>query len=182
MRKMREDRKRTLDPLVEQESSIPESKRRVADALRKMPLRSRSLRHNTLNLNKIQLIGRLTRDPELRTTPGGTAVAKFGLATNHSYKDKNGEKKDTTQFHNCVAFGKTAEVIAQYVKKGHEFYVCGRIEYSSWDKKDGTKGYATEIMVEEFQFGAKPKGERSAAEAIVEEAETQGVKVEDIPF
>lgn len=154
-----------------------------------------------MNVNSATLIGRVTKTPELKVTPGGTPVTKFSLATNHTYKDKNGDKKEMAQFHNCVAWGKTAEVINQYVTKGQELYVCGRIEYRSWDKQDGTKGYMTEIIVDQFQFGAKPKTdspayddhaqqegkpmERSAVDVLLEsERVMQGneIRLEDIPF
>ncbi|MEK7463010.1 MAG: single-stranded DNA-binding protein, partial [Patescibacteria group bacterium] len=90
-----------------------------------------------MNVNKAQLIGRITNDPEVRALPSGASVAKFGLATNRVYKTKEGEKKETAQFHNCVAFGKLADIIKQWAKKGQEVYVDGRIEYRTWDKKDG---------------------------------------------
>ena len=111
-----------------------------------------------MNVNKAQLIGRITNDPEVRALPSGASVAKFGLATNRVYKTKEGEKKETAQFHNCVAFGKLADIIKQWAKKGQEVYVDGRIEYRTWDKKDGGKGYITEIIVENFQMGAKARG------------------------
>ena len=99
----------------------------------------------------------------------------MGLATNHIYKTKEGEKKETAQFHNCVAFGKTADVIAQWVKKGQEIMVEGRIEYRSWDKKEGGKGYITEIMIETFQFGQKAKGtDGGGRESVRENKEESG--------
>ncbi len=150
-----------------------------------------------MNLNKAHLIGRVTRDPELRTLPSGSGVVKFGLATNHSYKKQSGEKVETTQFHNCVAFGPLAEkVIAPYCKKGQEVYVSGRIEYREWEAKDGTKRTSTEIMVEDFQLGQKPQGQRSEPRAqspadVVEQAfggkqddsfDGGDINVEDISF
>ncbi len=106
-------------------------------------------------LNKVFLYGNLTRDPELKALPSGGQVANFGLATNRTYKDKNGQKQESTEFHNVVAFGRTAEVIAQYVKKGRPIFVEGRITTRSWEgKEDGKKQYRTEIIVENFQFGA----------------------------
>jgi len=111
-----------------------------------------------MNLNKAQLIGRIVNDPEIKALPSGASVAKFTLATNRVYKTKEGEKKETAQFHNCVAFGKLADIIKQWAKKGQEVYVDGRIEYRTWDKKDGGKGYITEIMIENFQMGAKARG------------------------
>jgi len=106
-------------------------------------------------LNKVFLYGNLTRDPELKALPSGGQVANFGLATNRTYKDKSGAKQEATEFHNVVAFGRTAEVIAQYVKKGRPIFVEGRITTRSWEgKEDGKKQYRTEIIVENFQFGA----------------------------
>ena len=106
-------------------------------------------------LNKVTLYGNLTRDPELRALPSGGQVATFGLATNRNFKDKNGERQEQTEFHNIVAFGRTAEVIGQYFKKGRPIYVEGRIQTRSWDDKaTGEKKYRTEIVLENFQFGA----------------------------
>ncbi len=106
-------------------------------------------------LNKVFLYGNLTRDPELKALPSGSQVANFGLATNRTYKDKNGQKQEAVEFHNIVAFGRTAEVIAQYMKKGRPLFIEGRIQTRSWDDKEGgKKNYRTEIIVENFQFGA----------------------------
>ncbi len=106
-------------------------------------------------LNKVFLYGNLTRDPELKALPSGSNVVSFGLATNRTYKDKNGAKQETTEFHNVVAFGRTADVIAQYVKKGRPLFVEGRLQTRSWDDKEsGKKNYRTEIVLENFQFGA----------------------------
>ena len=105
-------------------------------------------------LNKVFLYGNLTRDPELKALPSGGQVVNFGLATNRTYKDKNGGKQEATEFHNIVAFGRTAEVIAQYCKKGRPIFVEGRITTRSWDGQDGKKNYRTEIVIENFQFGA----------------------------
>ncbi|MDO8566667.1 MAG: single-stranded DNA-binding protein [bacterium] len=110
-------------------------------------------------LNKVFLYGNLTRDPELKALPSGSQVANFGLATNRTYKDKSGAKQEATEFHNIVAFGRTAEVIAQYMKKGRPIFVEGRIQTRSWEgKEDGKKQYRTEIVVDNFQFGADAKG------------------------
>jgi len=106
-------------------------------------------------LNKAFLYGNLTRDPEMRALPSGGQVASFGIATNRTYKDKNGAKQEATEFHNVVAFGRTAEVIGQYLKKGRPIFVEGRIQTRSWEgKEDGKKQYRTEIVIETFQFGA----------------------------
>lgn len=106
-------------------------------------------------LNKAFLYGNLTRDPELKALPSGSQVANFGIATNRTYKDKNGAKQESTEFHNVVAFGRTAEIIGQYFKKGRPIYIEGRIQTRNWDDKEsGKKQYRTEIVVENFQFGA----------------------------
>jgi len=84
-------------------------------------------------LNKVFLYGNLTRDPELKALPSGSQVANFGIATNRTYKDKSGAKQEATEFHNIVAFGRTAEVIAQYMKKGRPIFVEGRIQTRSWE-------------------------------------------------
>ncbi|MEK7169703.1 MAG: single-stranded DNA-binding protein [Patescibacteria group bacterium] len=105
-------------------------------------------------LNKVFLYGNLTRDPELKALPSGSQVAEFAVATNRTYKDKNGAKQEEVDFHNIVAFGKTAEIIGQYLKKGRPVFVEGRIRTRSWESKDGTgKRYKTEIVLENFQFG-----------------------------
>jgi single-strand DNA-binding protein len=110
-------------------------------------------------LNKAFLYGNLTRDPELKALPSGQQLASFGLATNRTYKDKNGQKQEATEFHNIVAFGRPAEVIAQYVKKGRPIFIEGRIQTRSWDDKEsGKKNYRTEIVVDNFQFGDGGRG------------------------
>ncbi|OGG62230.1 single-stranded DNA-binding protein [Candidatus Kaiserbacteria bacterium RIFCSPLOWO2_02_FULL_54_13] len=147
-------------------------------------------------LNKVFLYGNLTRDPELKALPSGSQVANFGIATNRTYKDKSGVKQEATEFHNIVAFGRTAEVIAQYMKKGRPIFVEGRIQTRSWEgKEDGKKQYRTEIVVDNFQFGADAKGPstssgqaaRSEEQAAPSEGETikypdEEINPEDIPF
>ena len=110
-----------------------------------------------MNLNKVLLIGNITRDPELKALPSGTKVVNFSIATNRVWKDKDGSKKEEASFHNIVGFGKQAETIAQYVKKGQTLYVEGRLVTRTWEK-DGKKVYKTEIVLENFQFGPKPSG------------------------
>lgn len=109
-------------------------------------------------LNRVFILGNLTRDPEKRVLPSGAAVASFSLATTRIYKDKNGVKQEDTQYHNIVAFGPQAETIAQYMKKGSSMLVDGRLQTRSWDAPDGTKKYRTEIIVDSFQFGPKREG------------------------
>lgn len=144
-------------------------------------------------LNKVFLYGNLTRDPELKALPSGSQVANFGLATNRTYKDKNGAKQEATEFHNIVAFGRTAEIVAQYCKKGRPLFVEGRITTRSWDDKEsGKKNYRTEIVVENFQFGADGGKSASASQSREEQAPQKGaeeikypdeeINPEDIPF
>jgi single-strand DNA-binding protein len=153
-------------------------------------------------LNKVLLYGNLTRDPEVRALPSGQQVASFGLATNRSFRNKEGQQQDQTEFHNIVAFGRTAEVMGQYLKKGRPVFIDGRIQTRSWDK-DGQKQYRTEIVVDSFQFGPQAAGAGAggaaragatggAAAGAMEEAMPAGadsiqypdeeINPEDIPF
>lgn len=117
-------------------------------------------------INKAFIYGNLTRDPEMKALPSGTSVTSFGVATNRTWKDKNGVKQDSATFHNVVAFGKQAEVLHQYCKKGSPIFVEGRIENRSWDDKtSGEKKYRSEIVVENFQFGPKSAGFSGASAA-----------------
>lgn len=112
-------------------------------------------------VNKVILIGNLAADPDVKATPNGMYVAKMRLATN-SYlgKDESGKRKEASEFHNLVAFGKTAEFAGQYLKKGRSLYVEGRLHTSTWDDTAGQKRYRTEVVVEEVKFvGHKPAEE-----------------------
>ena len=148
-------------------------------------------------LNKVFLYGNLTRDPELKALPSGSQVAEFGVATNRTYKDKEGNKKEEVDFHNIVSFGRTAEVIKQYLVKGRPIFIEGRIRTRSWESKDGTgKRYKTEIVLENFQFGPSPRdGGGSGARqetpppTSADKEESAGIEypkeeinAEDIPF
>ncbi|HEY9481234.1 MAG TPA: single-stranded DNA-binding protein [Candidatus Paceibacterota bacterium] len=110
-------------------------------------------------LNKAIIIGNLVRDPELRALPSGMQVASLSVATNSVWKDKDGTKKEDTQFHNVVVFGRQAETSAQYLKKGQQVMIEGRIQTRTWDdKQSGEKKYRTEIVADSVQFGAKAGG------------------------
>ena len=109
-------------------------------------------------INKVELYGNLTRDPEVKALPSGQQVANFAVATNRSFKNKEGQKQEQVEYHNVVAFGRTAEVIGQYLKKGRPIFVEGRLQTRTWEK-DGVKQYRTEILVENFQFGPSAGGE-----------------------
>jgi single-strand DNA-binding protein len=155
-------------------------------------------------LNKAFIIGNLTRDPELKALPSGLKVCSFGVATNHTYKDKEGNRKDSTEFHNVSAFGRTGELVAQYMKKGSQVFLEGRLQTRSWDGKDGEKKYRTEIIAETVQFGNRPggagaspatgagsssaKGAESASESAPDapadkiDYPTEEINPDDIPF
>ncbi len=108
-------------------------------------------------INKVFIYGNLTRDPELKALPSGTNVVNIGVATNRVWKNAEGEKKEEVEFHTVVAFGKTAELIAQYLKKGSGVFIEGRLQTRSWEA-DGVKKYRTEIVAEMMQFGPRSGG------------------------
>ena len=142
-----------------------------------------------MNLNKAFIIGNLTRDPELRTLPSGNSVASFGVATNRVWKNQQGEKQEDTQFHNIVVFGKQAETVSQYLKKGSSVLVEGRMQTRTWEAQDGSKRNRTEIVAERVQFGPKRTGVVSEEGPVkkTEELETiqypeENINPEEIPF
>lgn len=102
-------------------------------------------------LNRVMLIGRLCRDPEIRYSKSGTAVANFSIATNESWRDQQGQKQERVEFHSLVAFGKQAEVLGKYLVKGSQVYIEGKLQTRQYDK-EGQAHYATEIVVQDFTF------------------------------
>jgi single-strand DNA-binding protein len=121
------------------------------------------------SLNKVQLIGNLTRDPELRYTPSGTAVCSFSIATNRNWTTDTGEKKDEVEFHRIVAWNKLAELCSQFLVKGRKVFVEGRLQTRSWAAQDGTQKQTTEIIINDMiLLDSKKSGEQEVAE--VEEA------------
>ena len=117
-------------------------------------------------INKVILIGRLGRDPELKFTPSGTPVAKFSLATDESYKDRSGEQKDHTEWHNIVAWSKLAEICGQYLTKGKLVYIEGRIQSRQWQDQSGNKRTTYEIIAQRMQMlGSRADSERIASAA-----------------
>jgi len=118
-----------------------------------------------MDLNKVMIIGRLTRDPEIRSTSTGKNVASFAVATGFTWTDQSGQKKEQTEFHNVIAWGKLADIIGQYLKKGKQVYIEGRLQTSSWDDKtDGKKRYKTEIVAENMiMLGNKSDSPAAAA-------------------
>ncbi len=128
-----------------------------------------------MNLNKVFILGNVTRQPEVKALPSGQSVANFGLATNRFYKDSTGEKKQDTEFHNVVAFGKLADICSRYLNKGSLLFVEGRIKTRSWQGAAGTKQYKTEIIANNIQLGPRSMGGIMSSTA--EES-----KNEDIPI
>jgi single-strand DNA-binding protein len=160
-----------------------------------------------MDLNKVMIIGRLTRDPELRTTPGGASVCQIGLATNFVYTNQqSGQKVEQVEYHNVVLWRKLAEIANQYLKKGRRVYIEGRLQTRSWDGKDGVKRSRTEIVADNMimldggQGGpgrpnqdddsgpvAPPAPSTAGDQPFVEEElptiqQGEDISVEDIPF
>ncbi len=111
-----------------------------------------------MNLNKVFIAGRLTADPQLRTTPAGQSVVSFALATNRNWTDKAGAKQESTEYHNIVVWGKQAEIASQYLTKGSLVLVEGRLQTRSWNDKQGQARKTTEIVCERLQFGPRGGG------------------------
>jgi single-strand DNA-binding protein len=141
------------------------------------------------------IIGRLTRDPELRNTPTGKAVATIGVATGRAWSDANGQKQKQTEFHNVVLWGKLAEIANQYLRKGGKVYMEGRLQTREWTGQDGVKRYRTEIVGENMiMLDSRPAGsvgtvavsgagnEPTIMSEAPQEVIEEEVKVEDIPF
>lgn len=105
-----------------------------------------------MSVNKVILLGRLGQDPELKYTPGGAAVCNFSMATTEAWTDKSGQKQEKTEWHRIVVWGKLAELCNQYLAKGRQAFVEGRLQTRSWDDKDGSKRYTTEILANTVQF------------------------------
>lgn len=141
------------------------------------------------SLNKVQLIGNLTRDPETRMTPNGQQVTTFGLATNRTWNDQSGQRQERAEFHNIVGWGKLAEIMSKYLVKGKKVYIEGRLQTRDWEAQDGSKRSRTEIVAENLIMLDKPSGERPFAnsgqtnqnEAPMPEPEDT-IQLDDIPF
>ncbi|MFH1473057.1 MAG: single-stranded DNA-binding protein [bacterium] len=135
-------------------------------------------------LNKAIIIGNLTRDPELKSLPSGVQVASFGVATNRVWKNKEGVKQESVEFHNIVVFGRQAETTAQYMRKGSSILVEGRMQTRSWDASDGTKKYRTEIVADRIQFGPRSGdgATRDAAAPSNKEDTTEAPPIETIDY
>ena len=138
-------------------------------------------------VNKVILIGNLGGDPELRSTPGGTSVASFTLATNESWTDKDGTKQERTEWHRIVVWSRLAEICGQYLRKGSQVYIEGRLQTRSWEDKQGNERKTTEIVARDMQMlGARSEGNgaRSEAGAGTPDFAAATVKIEDddLPF
>jgi len=126
------------------------------------------------SLNRVQLIGNLTRDPELRYTPNGTAVCSFGLATNRSWKTDTGEKREEAEFHNIVSWNKLAEICSQFLVKGRKVYVEGRIATRSWTGQDGVQRTKTEIIISDMiLLDSRRQEQESVSETLAQEPAPQ---------
>lgn len=150
-----------------------------------------------MDLNRATLIGRLTKDPEVRTTPSGQSVCTLSLATNRAWTDQSGTKQERVEFHNCVLWGKLAEIAGQYLTKGRRAYMEGRIETRDWTGQDGVKRYRTEIVVDNMIMLDGPRGGTEVARTTAyeptrteaprsakapAEPQEEEIRVEDIPF
>jgi len=153
-----------------------------------------------MDLNKVMIIGRLTQDPEARTTPQGTAVTNFSVATNRVWKDQQGASQSATEYHNVVAWRRLAEICAQYLSKGRQIYVEGHLQTRNWEGQDGGKRYRTEIVADNMimlgdnrgggsntQTQNKPQAQAAPApQPVMAEAgravSDEEIRIEDIPF
>lgn len=151
-----------------------------------------------MNLNKAMIIGNVTRDPEVKTTPSGQSVTSFSVATNRVWTNAQGQKQEAVEYHNIVAWGKLAEICGQYLNKGKKIYVEGRLQTRDWQGQDGIKRYKTEIVAENMimldRGGAQGSSQPSSSEPVPsasvgaqeemppEEPQEEEIKVENIPF
>ena len=147
-----------------------------------------------MDLNKAMIIGNVTRDPEIRTTPNGQNVVSLGIATNRRWTDQAGQKQEQVEFHNIVAWRKLADIIGQYVKKGSKVYIEGRMQTRSWDDQSGTKRYKTEIVADNLIMLDRAGAAGAQTPAPADTIETQEgaqppqqagepeINVKDIPF
>lgn len=132
-------------------------------------------------VNKVILIGRLGKDPDVRYTPDGTMVTNFNLATDEQWKDKNGEKVQKTEWHRIVTWGKLAEICGNYLVKGKLVFIEGRIQTRSWEDKEGVKRFTTEIIASNMQM-LDSKGQNKGEDASFDAASTNNAPLDDVPF
>jgi single-strand DNA-binding protein len=142
-----------------------------------------------MDLNRATILGRLTRDPEVKTTPNGRTVTSLAVATNRVWNDQSGAKQEVVEYHNCVLWGKLADIAGQYLSKGRRVYLEGRLQTRDWTAQDGSKKYRTEIVVENMiMLDSARGGDTSspsvprAMESAPHDAPIEEIRVEDIPF
>jgi single-strand DNA-binding protein len=152
-----------------------------------------------MSLNRVQLIGNLTRDPEIRQIPGGQTVATLSIATNFSWTDQSGQKQDKAEYHNVVAWRKLADICGQYLRKGSKIYIEGRLQTRDWEGEDGVKRYRTEIVAENmimldrkgesfgggeqsYGGGLNRRSNDQSAEAAPAAMMEDDVTIDDLPF
>lgn len=153
-----------------------------------------------MNLNKVFIIGNLTADPELKTTPGGQSVMTIGVATNRTWADKTGKRQEQVEFHSVVIWGRQAEIVKQFLTKGSSIFIEGRLQTRNWDDKQGVKHWKTEIICEQMQLGPRPAGrpgeggfakqpqepaisqKQDNEIPVIDIDDTQEIKAEDLPF
>lgn len=144
-----------------------------------------------MNLNKAMIIGNLTRDPEVRTTPQGASVSSFSVATNMVWNDANGQKQEKVEYHNVVAWRKLADICAQYLRKGSKVYIEGRLQTRDWEGQDGVKRYRTEIVADNMiMLDRAGNSGQSSSESVPDTAipssdnkdGEEEIKIENIPF
>jgi single-strand DNA-binding protein len=136
------------------------------------------------SVNKVILLGNLGSDPEVRYTPSGKAVANFSLATSEKYTNKEGEKEEKTEWHRIVAWARLGEICGEYLSKGSQIYIEGRIQTRTWEDRDGNKRYTTEIVAQTMQMlgGSKKGGEATSIEESHPSEEPISIPDDDIPF
>jgi single-strand DNA-binding protein len=142
--------------------------------------------------SKAIIVGNMTRDPELRSTPSGAQVCSFSVAVNRNYKDSSGANQESVSFIDCTAWGRAGEIIAQYAKKGSGILVSGRLEQRSWEDKEGQKRSRVEIVVEDFNFvggngdggasGGSRGGNSAAADVAPDDISDEPIDLSEIPF
>ena len=136
------------------------------------------------DFNQAIVMGNLTRDPEMRTTPGGQNVTSFSIATNRSWQDQSGEKKEAVEYHNVVAWGKLGELVNTYLKKGRKELVLGRLQTQSWEAEDGSKRQRTEIVASDINFvgGQAEGGDYASSEAPKSKPTSKPTKADEAPL
>ena len=138
-----------------------------------------------MSLNRVELIGNLTKDPEVRVFQNGNSMCAFSVATNRSYKTDDGEKKDIPEFHNLVVFGKMVDICEKYLRKGSKVWIEGRLQTRSWETKEGEKRYTTEIVLQELiMLNKKEASQRPESDNLADDniQNSQEAELDDLPF